>query len=125
MRGVAFWFFVTAVLYVIAGMLFGIHMSVSQDHSLAPAHAHLNLVGWVSMGLFGTYYHVVPKAAEGLLPKIHFAVATVGLWLLVPGIVSAIQDNGETLAKAGSLLTVVSALIFLATVIRSRAPAWQ
>ena len=125
MRGVALWFFVTAVLYVVAGMLFGIHMSVSQDHSLAPAHAHLNLIGWVSMGLFGLYYHVVPKAAQGLLPKIHFAVATLGLWLLIPGIVSAIQDNGETLAKAGSLVTVASALLFLVIVIRSRTPAWQ
>lgn len=125
MRGVAFWFFITAVLYVLAGMLFGIHMSVSGDHSLAPAHAHLNLIGWVSMALFGLYYHTVPKAAAGPLPKLHFATATLGLWLLIPGIVAAIRDNGETLAKAGSVLTVVSILLFLAIVIRSRAPSWQ
>ncbi|SHL29229.1 hypothetical protein [Roseibium suaedae] len=125
MRGVALWFFVTAILYVIAGMLFGIHMSASQDHSLAPAHAHLNLVGWASMGLFGLYYHCVPKAAEGLLPKIHFIVATIGLWVLIPGIVSAIQGTGDIMAKAGSVLTVVSAVLFLVIVVRSRAPAWQ
>lgn len=42
----------------------GIQMSASGDHTLGPAHAHLNLVGWATLGLFGVYDHLVPKTAE-------------------------------------------------------------
>jgi hypothetical protein len=121
MRGISFWFFLTAVIYVTIGMLWGIHMSASGDHALGPAHAHLNLIGWVTMALFGIYYHLVPKAAEHVLAKVHFAVATAGVIIIVPGIVMAIEETGEALAKIGSVLTLLSMLIFVFTVIRNRA----
>jgi cbb3-type cytochrome oxidase subunit 1 len=120
MRGISFWFFMTATVYVTIGMLWGIHMSASGDHSLAPAHAHLNLIGWVTMALFGIYYHLVPKAAGRVLAKVHFAVATAGVVIIVPGIVMAIEETGEVLAKLGSLLTLLSMLIFVFTVFRNR-----
>jgi len=120
MRGVAFWFFFTAIVYVIAGMAFGIHMSAIQDFELAPAHAHLNLIGWATLALCGLYYHLVPKAAEGLLPRIHFVVATLGLWIIIPGIVFALRQQGEVLAKTGSVLTILGMVLFLVIVFRSR-----
>jgi len=49
-----------AVLCLIAGMLWGLHMAISQDHSAHPAHAHLNLLGWVCLFLFGIYYRLHP-----------------------------------------------------------------
>ena len=121
MRGISFWFFFTATLYVTAGMIWGIVMAATNDHSLYPAHAHLNLVGWVTMALFGVYYHLVPKAAEHWLAKVHFAVATAGVLIMVPGIVMALQQDEETFAKIGSILTLLSMLIFVATVLRTRA----
>lgn len=120
MRGIAFWFFLSAAFYVLFGMGFGIWMSASGDHQLASAHAHLNLIGWVSMALFGIYYHLVPAAGESRLAKLHFVVATVGLWTLVPGIALAIQRHTETFAKLGSLITILGMVLFVAIVIRSR-----
>ena len=52
--------FPAAVVMVIAGMVWGIVMAISQDHSAMPAHAHLNLLGWVSLFLFGIFYHLHP-----------------------------------------------------------------
>lgn len=109
-----------ATIYIVIGMIWGIAMSASNDHSLSPAHGHLNLIGWVTMALFGIYYHIVPDAAEKRLAKIHFAVATAGVLIIVPGIVLALEDNGTALAKAGSILTVISGLIFAFTVFRHR-----
>lgn len=120
MRGISFWFVATAAFYVTIGMVWGIVMSASGDHALAPAHAHLNLLGWVTMALFGYYYHLVPSAGDKMLAKIHYAVAALGVLIIVPGIVMAIRQTGEALAKAGSMLTVLSMLIFLFTVIRDR-----
>jgi len=113
MRGVALWFFVSAVIYVTLGMLFGLWMSASHDHSLAPVHGHLNLVGWVTMALFGIYYHLVPAAAQTRLARLHFGIATLGVWIMVPGIGLAIMGRTEMLAALGSFLTLGSILIFL------------
>lgn len=120
MRGVSFWFFLTATLYVTLGMVWGIVMSATGNHGLAPAHAHLNLIGWVTMALFGIYYHLVPRAGEHVLAKAHFAVATAGVLLIVPGIVMVLVGLGDLLAKIGSILTLASMLLFVVVVFRSR-----
>src|SRR6478752_7199076 len=52
--------FQAAVLLVLVGMGWGIAMAASGDHSTMPAHAHLNLLGWVSLFLFGIFYHLHP-----------------------------------------------------------------
>ena len=118
MKGVAYWFMLTAVVAVSLGMIWGIQMSATGDHLLSPAHAHLNLLGWVTMAIFAIYYHIVPEAAETTLAKVHFALAFVGLVLIVPGIVMAVRETGETLAKIGSTVTELSMLVFLYTVAR-------
>jgi len=120
MRGVALWFFASGVIYVTLGMFFGIWMSASQDHTLSGAHAHLNLVGWVTMALFGVFYHLVPAAAETTLAKVHFALATIGIWFMVPGIALAIQGRTEVPVIIGSFATAASMLVFLFTVMRRR-----
>ncbi len=120
MKGVAYWFFTLAVVYVTLGMIWGIQMSITGDHSLSPAHAHLNLVGWVTTGFFGIYYHLVPQAAERQLARIHLWVATVGVFLMIPGIVLALTRKFEPLAAAGSMVTLLSMLIFLYTVVSNR-----
>ncbi|MBR9865256.1 MAG: hypothetical protein GYB24_17650 [Rhodobacteraceae bacterium] len=118
MRGVSLGFLVLAILSAVCGMIWGIIMAATADHSLAPAHAHLNLLGWVTMAIFAFYYHLVPSAAEGLLPRIHLGLAATGLIGIVPGIVMAQLGEGEGLAKIGSILTLLSMLVFLAAVVR-------
>ncbi|MHA6344573.1 hypothetical protein [Roseivivax sp. CAU 1761] len=118
MTGLSKGFMILAVLAALCGMAWGIQMSASGDHALAPAHGHLNLIGWVSLSIFAFYYHLVPAAAETLLARIHFALAVAGLVSVVPGIVFALQGTGETLAKLGSLLTILAMLTFLAVVLR-------
>jgi cbb3-type cytochrome oxidase subunit 1 len=64
-------------LYLVVGVAMGLYMAASHDHTLRPAHAHLNLLGWVSLALFGLFYRAVPAAAENRLAKLHF-------WVYVP-----------------------------------------
>jgi len=49
-----------------------------------PMHAHTNLLGWVSMMIFGIAYHVLPRFSgrplySDRLANIHFALANIGL----------------------------------------------
>lgn len=110
----------TATLFLLLGLLWGIHMSVLGDFSLAPAHGHLNLIGFVMMAVFGTYYALVPKAAGSRLALVHYGLMILTVAVLIPGIVFAITEEGEALAKAGSLLAVLAVLVFLYTVFRNR-----
>lgn len=113
MNSVPKWFFLTGAIFVLVGMVWGIQMSATQDHSLSPAHAHLNLVGFVSFSIFGAYYALTPSAANSGLAKIHYAVGTLAVVLMVPGIVMALTQKGDALAKAGSVLAVLSVLLFI------------
>ena len=79
----------------------------------AAAHAHLNLLGWVSLSIFGVAYHIVPAAGESILAKIHAGLSIIGVIVIVPGIVMAIRETGEALAKLGSVLCVAGMLVFL------------
>ncbi|WP_324617386.1 hypothetical protein [Microvirga alba] len=103
----------TGALAAIFGMGLGISMGITQDHTLRSVHAHINLVGWASMFLFGLYYHVVP-AADSKLAKIHYYVALPGFLAMMAGVAGLMLGNGsfEPLAIVGSLVTFASMLIF-------------
>ena len=68
-----------AVLYVVLGVALGIVMAGSHDFTLKPVHVHINLLGWVSMALFGLWYRSAPASAETRLAKAHFWIYNVAL----------------------------------------------
>lgn len=109
---------ITAVVYVLVGMGFGIWMSITGDHRFAPAHAHLNLIGWVSIALLGTFYALVPQVSGWMISKIQVGLAQIAAITMFPGIIMAISGAGETLAKIGSLAAIAAMLLFLVIVIR-------
>ena len=115
MKALPFWFFGVAVLLAIIGMGVGIYMGVSEDHTLAPAHAHNNLVGWVTMALYGTYYKLVPAAGRSRLAAVHFWLALVGAVTIGAGIALAAQ--GQTLLVQVSSLVVIVAMVLFAYIV--------
>ena len=123
MRHLPSYFFIGAALFALCGMVWGIQMSATHDHSLSPAHGHLNLLGFVGMAVFGTYYALAPSAAASKLASVHLGLAILSVVVLVPGIAFAITNNGETLAKIGSILALLSMVLFSFVVIRHRIPA--
>ncbi len=118
MKSVPTMFLATAAFFVLLGMIWGIQMSASGDHSLSPAHGHLNLVGFVTMSVIGIYYALTPAAAASRWARIHYFLALGAVVILVPGIVMALTQNGEALAKAGSVLAVLSVLTFLGMILK-------
>ncbi len=60
------------------GIVLGIVMGIRQDFVLMPAHAHLNLLGFVTMFLSALYYRVVPEAAASGLARYQAIVSVAG-----------------------------------------------
>ena len=101
--------FRAAVVMAVAGMIWGIAMGISEDHSTFPAHAHLNLLGWVSLFLFGIYYHLHPS-----LDRNRLASVQVWAWIAATIVLSigvALVHSGRTI---GDPIAAVSSLVILA-----------
>jgi hypothetical protein len=118
MRDPAFLFFCAAAVCATGGMLWGIQMAISGDHLLASAHAHLNLVGWVTLALMGLYYRLTPAANETPLAKVHAGIALLGVSVMVPGIAVVIHGGTPAIAAGGAFLSLASMLIFVTTILR-------
>jgi peptidoglycan/LPS O-acetylase OafA/YrhL len=100
--------FQAAVLFVLVGMLWGIKMAISNDHSPFPAHAHLNLLGWVSLFLFGIYYRLNPTLDRSRHALIQVAIWCGGTIVMVVGVglLTTGHDAGEPIAAVGSLIVL-------------------
>ncbi|HYD60162.1 MAG TPA: hypothetical protein VEC35_07390 [Noviherbaspirillum sp.] len=68
-----------AVLYLIIGVGLGIMMGASENFTMRPVHAHINLLGWATMALAGLIYSVYPQAELSRLAKVHFWLNNVSL----------------------------------------------
>lgn len=55
-------FIVMSVIYLGLATLLGLGMLVHQNlMALKFVHSHLNMLGWVSMMIFGVGYHILPR----------------------------------------------------------------
>ena len=106
-------FIVAAVLWLLVGESFGILMSQDQQRFvLAPAHAHLNLTGWVTLCLYGLVHNAFPVLAKTRLAIYQCAIAILGPIVMAPGILMVLQGGPETGAMIGSLLVITGTLLF-------------
>lgn len=114
------WFIKSAVIYVILGMVLGIGMGMKENFTLAPAHAHLNLLGWVTLALMGLYYNAVPRKAEWRSAYVQFWVSTIGIWVMIPGLALTLLQVpfGTPLVIFGSLITLIGMILFAVNVYR-------
>lgn len=108
------YYFRAAILFLLVGISIGIHMSISQNHNVIGAHAHINLLGWVTSALFGGYYALNPAKAAGRLPMLQFAVYTLGVVIMGVSLYLLLAGNvGMTpIVAASSLITFAGVLLF-------------
>jgi peptidoglycan/LPS O-acetylase OafA/YrhL len=106
--------FKLAVLFIIVGMAMGIGMAVTQNHAIMPAHAHLNLLGWVSLFLFGIYYERRPAldtSRSAMIQVVLWSVGTVILTIAVAAIHLG-YPAADPFAGIASLIVLVAILMF-------------
>jgi len=113
--------FYSAVCLGIVGMVVGIIMAASGNHSVYPAHAHLNLLGWVSLFLIGIFYRFHPAVDASRVALIHVAIWICGTIVLSCGVAAIFlgRPDLEPIAIAGSLILLGAMLMFAYLVFRS------
>jgi len=115
-------FFAFAVLWALTGMTLGMHMGSTENFALADAHAHINLVGWVSMALYGTFYALTRETRLVWLPRIHFAASALGALSMLPALVLFLSNGNDPkylpFMIGGGMLTLLGMLLFAVSVFR-------
>lgn len=114
MPRIAQFYFRTAIIFLIIGISVGLHMSISGNHSASGAHAHSNLLGWVTMAIFGGYHALNPAKAEWRLAFIQYYVYTTGVTIMVPSLYLMLTGNPgwEPVVAVSSLITFAGVLLF-------------
>ncbi len=119
--------FRAAVTFVVIGMIWGLVMAASGDHSTLAGHAHLNLLGWVSLFLFGIFYHLHPALNASKLATTQVAIWIVAVVVLAIGVgmIPSGSAIAEPLAQVGSLLALADMVFFGFLVFRGDARSLQ
>lgn len=109
------------VLAVLVGVSLGIWMGANENFTLRPVHAHINLIGWASMMLFGLVYRVIPEAAKGWMPVAHFVLAAVGFLIMMPSLSLMLMGNTALVPflVVSEVMVFVSLLLFAVIVFRA------
>ncbi|MDE2488504.1 MAG: hypothetical protein KGO51_14015 [Alphaproteobacteria bacterium] len=110
-------FFTAAGLCALTGMVWGAIMGSSEDFTLMPAHAHLNLVGWTTLALMGAFYALSGKG--GRLGWANFALSAAAVVVMIPSLAVYLagEKGAHTGVIAGSVLAILGVLAFLGSVL--------
>jgi cbb3-type cytochrome oxidase subunit 1 len=98
---------------LVVGVAMGIYMGIVHDFQLSPVHAHVNLVGWVSLSLFGIVYKLFPELQARRSAKLHFMLAAPAGVVFPFGIALAVLADKPLLAIVASLLWFAGTLLFV------------
>lgn len=115
-------FFTVAPIYVLIGMFWGGYMGMSGDHTMAPAHAHLNLLGFVQMGIFGAFYALAAGKYSEKLAWVNFWLSNAGVVVMIPLLVIILSGN-EAIAPVitiGEVCAIAGMITFLVQVLKVR-----
>ena len=109
-----------ATVFAIAGMSMGIAMAIAQDHAVMPAHAHLNLLGWVSLFLFGIYYRLHAELEASRLALIQIGVWSAGTVVLTCAVAGLHVGYTafEPVAAVSSIVLIADMVLFAVLVFR-------
>jgi len=117
MEPVIVWYLRMSVLYFACGSIMGVAMLLWPENSgyYISSHVHLNLLGFMSMMIYGVGYHILPKFSGR---HIHSpGIMKVQLWLSNSGLIGmAISWPFVAAGSAGALQTLLILSAFLSLI---------
>ena len=116
-------FFSVGALLLLGGMILGEYMGAHEDFTLAPVHAHINLLGWVTLALYGTFYTLTKDTYSPRLAWTNFILSSVGAITMIPVLALLLTTpNGGAVYGPWAGLTggiaLLGLLVFLVSVFR-------
>jgi len=107
------WFMVAGSGYLLVGIGLGIYMGGSGNHGLAPLHAHINLVGFALMTVFGLVMRLVPAMAANRLGQAQFWLFQIAAPVFMVVLYLLLTERADP-ATIGPVIVIAETAIFLA-----------
>lgn len=120
-------FLLLGAIMLTVGVTLGVVMGIRHDFALAPVHAHINLVGWASLSLFGIVYKLYPEMARSRLAALHFILAAPAALMFPIGIALSMLYDRPLVAIVAALMWLAGCILFLIQMIalvHRRAPGF-
>ena len=115
-------FFATGALCILVGGAIGMYMAASRDDAFASFHVHMNLVGWATTALCGTFYALTKETMLPRMAWINYAILTAGIVVFFPAFALFLAHGNdpqyEPFMKVGNGLTGLGMLVFTIAVFR-------
>jgi cbb3-type cytochrome oxidase subunit 1 len=124
-------FIIMSVVYLGVASLVGIAMLGSEKAmALKFVHSHLNMLGWVSMMIYGVGYHILPKFMgrqmySKKIGEVQFWVANAGLVAMLVFYTLNVYSPSDGLVGAtvlAGLLELVSIFLFFYNMLKTLMP---
>lgn len=109
-------FIKASVVYFFIGVTFGIYIGIFDKFQFSSAHAHINLLDWVSLALIGTIYHLFPEAGKNKLAQSNFWLLMTGVPLLTFAMILfsvGKHDLAGPISGIGGILILIGVLLFM------------
>jgi len=129
MEPVIVWYLRMSVVYFVGGALIGLAMLLWPGESgyYIPVHVHLNLLGFMSMMIYGVGYHILPKFSgryihSPRIMNIQFWLSNAGLigmsvsW---PFVVRGDAALAQPLLILSALLSMISVVLFAYNILKT------
>jgi hypothetical protein len=88
-------FLSVAALCGLAGMALGAWMGATEDFTMMPVHAHINLLGWVTLAIMGLFYALPSAGAAARLAWANFILSAGGVVVMSPMLAWFLADQAH------------------------------
>ena len=129
MESVIVWYLRMSVIYFVAGVAVGFGMLLWPGESgyYMPVHVHLNLLGFMSMMIYGVGYHILPKFSgrhiySPQIMKVQFWMANAGLLGMAvswPFHIGGDTPIAETALILSATLSLIAILLFAVNILKT------
>ena len=106
-------FISAAIVCLLLGEGYGLWLGASEQFQFAPVHAHMNLIGWASLALFGLIHRAFPALATAKLAPAQCILAIFSALTVPIGIYLVIASAREN----DMPVLVLSLLVYLSTIL--------
>ena len=125
MDKIVVWYLRMSVIYFIAGALIGLVMFISPGETgyYVSSHTHLNLLGFMSMMIYGVGYHILPKFSgrniySPLIMNVQFWIGNAGLIGMVTGWL-VLRGDIPLVLIISALLSLTSVVLFAFNILKT------
>ena len=97
-------------------------MGIDDLFQFTSVHAHINLIGWLSLAVTGAICHIFPLAGENKIAIVHFWLKMIGVPLLLFGMILfglGKLQIASFISGVGGILILIGALLFVINIVKN------